>query len=426
MSNTKGSVDVARFLSDLGLEQYLDAFVANDVSGDILADLDDQDLRDLGVAPMGHRKALLRAIQSLPLPNENGGDESTPKSRKVASQAEYTPQPREPAQPHRTMLDDLPVPSSDIERQPASQRIAEAHTVKELRQEHIDRFAADSNDFWSATYRRLDAPYSAFQGLKADTPSAWSYTCQRILRPALPNLNKVVLLKDEGLLAWTETGSALTSYRVLFTSEGVLHSIPLCALQAYGANTSDRIVYNRGERQIVINNIVSDLWVPELVNAIKNAREYEVLGETEQLLLSTTRYDLATAGLNLQFADIGFIHSESERRLDQQNPVIPTSQSKQLGWLPVLVFVGLLGTCMAVVSTSSSSSDDVAECKTICRAMVEAGFAKSSSCSKCASSSCAKCIVSSARADSVNRPEMRWGPASVYCSLHRGVCSSSW
>jgi class 3 adenylate cyclase len=53
---------VADWLQKLGLGQYAQRFVENDINFSILPDLTDQDLKDLGVASLGHRRQLLRAI----------------------------------------------------------------------------------------------------------------------------------------------------------------------------------------------------------------------------------------------------------------------------------------------------------------------------------------------------------------------------
>ena len=53
---------IAAWLSQIGLSQYAEVFQRNDFGPDLLASLTDQDLRDLGVQSLGHRKTLLRAI----------------------------------------------------------------------------------------------------------------------------------------------------------------------------------------------------------------------------------------------------------------------------------------------------------------------------------------------------------------------------
>src|SRR5258708_6830822 len=52
-------------LEKLGLGQYLARFAENDINFGILTDLTDQDLKELGVASLGHRRQLLRAIAEL-------------------------------------------------------------------------------------------------------------------------------------------------------------------------------------------------------------------------------------------------------------------------------------------------------------------------------------------------------------------------
>jgi class 3 adenylate cyclase len=58
-------VDIAHWLQQLGLQQYADAFRDNDIDDDILIDLSEVDLERLGVASLGHRKRLLKAIAQL-------------------------------------------------------------------------------------------------------------------------------------------------------------------------------------------------------------------------------------------------------------------------------------------------------------------------------------------------------------------------
>ena len=56
---------IADWLQKLGLGQYAQRFAENDINFAILPDLTDQDLKELGVASLGHRRQLLRAIAEL-------------------------------------------------------------------------------------------------------------------------------------------------------------------------------------------------------------------------------------------------------------------------------------------------------------------------------------------------------------------------
>ena len=59
---------VTEWLRGLGLEQYANAFREHAIDADVLRDLTADDLRELGVGPIGHRRKLLAAIAAL------GGD----------------------------------------------------------------------------------------------------------------------------------------------------------------------------------------------------------------------------------------------------------------------------------------------------------------------------------------------------------------
>jgi hypothetical protein len=56
---------IADWLQKLGLGQYAQRFAENDISYSILTDLTDQDLEKIGVASLGHRRQVLRAIAEL-------------------------------------------------------------------------------------------------------------------------------------------------------------------------------------------------------------------------------------------------------------------------------------------------------------------------------------------------------------------------
>jgi hypothetical protein len=57
--------DVRTWLAGIGLSQYADPFEAHDVEMDLLKDVDDQMLKDIGVTSAGHRLRLRNAIAKL-------------------------------------------------------------------------------------------------------------------------------------------------------------------------------------------------------------------------------------------------------------------------------------------------------------------------------------------------------------------------
>jgi class 3 adenylate cyclase len=80
-------MDIAAWLRELGLERYEQAFRDNDIDARILQTLSADDLRELCVASLGHRKTLLDAIVQL-------GDAE----RAVGTGSSGTPQPRSAAE----------------------------------------------------------------------------------------------------------------------------------------------------------------------------------------------------------------------------------------------------------------------------------------------------------------------------------------
>jgi class 3 adenylate cyclase len=83
---------IAGWLEKLGLGQYAPRFAENDINFAILSDLTDQDLKELGVSSLGHRRQLLRAIAEL-----NTVEKGAPKLA-PATAAPVIPQPHDAAE----------------------------------------------------------------------------------------------------------------------------------------------------------------------------------------------------------------------------------------------------------------------------------------------------------------------------------------
>ena len=88
--------EVREWLEAIGLVQYADAFEANDIDIDLLGQVDDQMLKDIGVSSAGHRLRIRNAIAKLssasPLAkNENATITATePKTQDVAERRQVT------------------------------------------------------------------------------------------------------------------------------------------------------------------------------------------------------------------------------------------------------------------------------------------------------------------------------------------------
>src|SRR4051794_36841114 len=82
-------LDVGVWLHELGLGQYEQAFRDNDIDTGLLPTLTADDLREIGIVSLGHRKRLLAAIATLaPLPLGTQPPTPTPPPTPTAPQAE--------------------------------------------------------------------------------------------------------------------------------------------------------------------------------------------------------------------------------------------------------------------------------------------------------------------------------------------------
>src|SRR5579863_5359019 len=81
-------MDIAEWLKGLGLSQYAESFSAEGIDLSVIGSLSDQDLKDLGVALMGHRRKVMAAAAQIKLP------ERPPASSTAPAGLPSTPPPR--------------------------------------------------------------------------------------------------------------------------------------------------------------------------------------------------------------------------------------------------------------------------------------------------------------------------------------------
>ena len=84
-------MDIASWLRELGLERYERAFQQSEIEPEILAELTDADLKELGI-PLGPRRKLAKAIAALSV-------ETAPSGHPTPAVAGTPPRPRLPLKP---------------------------------------------------------------------------------------------------------------------------------------------------------------------------------------------------------------------------------------------------------------------------------------------------------------------------------------
>lgn len=77
-------MDIAAWLKELGLDRYAEAFRENAIDEDVLPELTADDLREIGVGAVGHRRKLLRAIGELRGDAAEGGGGEAPAGTAVS------------------------------------------------------------------------------------------------------------------------------------------------------------------------------------------------------------------------------------------------------------------------------------------------------------------------------------------------------
>src|SRR3984893_8813430 len=81
-------MDLRGWLRSLGLERYEAAFRENEIDETVLPSLTAEDLKDLGVGIVGHRRKLLDAITALRAKDPSGDAVSSPPSATPEDRAE--------------------------------------------------------------------------------------------------------------------------------------------------------------------------------------------------------------------------------------------------------------------------------------------------------------------------------------------------
>jgi SAM domain (Sterile alpha motif) len=78
-----GMQQIVDWLKQLGMHEYIQRFAENDIDFAILGELTDQDLEKIGVASLGHRRKLLRAIADLQGVEKSPRVADTPERRQI-------------------------------------------------------------------------------------------------------------------------------------------------------------------------------------------------------------------------------------------------------------------------------------------------------------------------------------------------------
>ena len=173
-------MDVAAWLKNLGLGQYEAAFRDNAIDGDLLPSLTAEDLKDLGVTIVGHRRKLLDAIAALgaaskpAAPPAAAGPPATLSAPAVSSR----PQPRSDADAERRPIT---VMFCDLVGSTALASRLDAEDWRSLVNAYLDEASAAVTGLGGHVLKRLGDGLMALFGY----PHAQENDAERAVRAAL-------------------------------------------------------------------------------------------------------------------------------------------------------------------------------------------------------------------------------------------------
>ena len=104
-------MDVADWLRQLGLGQYEAAFRENSVTADLLPNLTPEDLKDLGITLVGHRRRLLDAISALRADADLGEDRRAASADRPRRSQQSTAERRQLSVMFCDLMDSAPLSS---------------------------------------------------------------------------------------------------------------------------------------------------------------------------------------------------------------------------------------------------------------------------------------------------------------------------
>ncbi len=214
--------DIGEWLEQLGLGEYAEAFAKNRIKFDHLADLSEDDLRELGVTAMGDRKTLSRAIVALvddsvePTEMANGEPEGPPHRTAEAERRQLT-----------VMFCDL-VGSTEL-----SGRL-DPEDLREVMRRYQDTVAGVVARFEGHVAKFLGDGVLAFFGW----PRAYEDQAERAVRSGLAAIDAVADLK-------TEDDQALEARVGIATGQVVIGDIVGGAAREEDAVAGNLLVWHR-------------------------------------------------------------------------------------------------------------------------------------------------------------------------------------
>src|SRR6516162_164733 len=261
---------IGNWLEKLGLRQYAQRFAENDIDFDVLSDLTDQDLKEIGVTSLGHRRKLLRAIANL-----KGVEQITP-AVAVADAPPVTPRAADTAERRQ-----VTVMFSDLVGSTALSARMDPEDLRELISAYHKCVAETVRRFGGFVAQYLGDGVLVYFGY----PEAHEDDAERAVRAGLELIAAVIALKTPASLQ-TRVGIAtgLVVVGDLMTGSGAAHErgivgeTPNLAARLQGIAEPNTVVIAEATRRLLGNLFeLKDLGARDLKGVAEPVRAWVAL-----------------------------------------------------------------------------------------------------------------------------------------------------
>src|SRR5262252_9350362 len=230
---------IADWLEKLGLGQYAQRFAENDISFGILPHLTDQDLKELGVASLGHRRQLLSAIADL-----SGVQKS---AAQPASTTEATITPRDTAERRQ-----VTVMFSDLVGSTALSARMDPEDLRELISAYHKCVAEAVRRFGGFVAQYLGDGVLVYFGY----PEAQEDDAERAVCAGLELIAAVIALKTQAALqagVGIATGLVVVGDLMTGHERGIVGETPNLAARLQGIAEPNTVVIAEATRRLLGN-----------------------------------------------------------------------------------------------------------------------------------------------------------------------------
>jgi len=187
-----------------------------------------------------------------------------------------------------------------------------------MNQVQIDKYVANTQEYWDSFLNSLQAPYAFWKECKDLSLQGWVDTCwgSPAIVQAINNLKQFPILKGEALVVTLDNGMLLTNYRFISSEAGVLINIPLHNMKHYDIQTdaSDKgndlvIKYSKSGEDKILR---IDYWIKdEIVAAVRDAGEFKTLTDIQKEILEISHYELSKLSINAP--KVGMLEKTEEK-----------------------------------------------------------------------------------------------------------------